>query len=70
MATFSEVKYVKQVTWLPEQSTVNVQWANAIKKDGEVISETFERCAYTADQKDTFLADVEGADSYVKAIGW
>ena len=66
----TEQKILKQVTVLAQQSAANVQWANQILRDGEVISEQFERKAYTADQKDEFLAEVEGADSYITILGW
>jgi hypothetical protein len=70
MATFTEQKVLKQVTVLTEQSAANVQWANQVLKDGEVISEQFERKAYTSEQKADFLAEVEGAESYVAVLGW
>ena len=70
MPTFEEVRYVKQVSLLPSQSAVNVQWGLAIKKDGELVTETYERKAYTADQKAEFLAEVEGAENYIAALGW
>lgn len=66
----TEQRILKQVTVLPAQSAVNVQWANQILRDGEVITETYERKAYTADQKDEFLAEVAGAESYLAALGW
>ena len=66
----SEQRILKQVTVLAQQSAANVQWANQILKDGEVIAETFERKAYTSDQKADFLAEVEGAASYITVLGW
>lgn len=66
----SEQRILKQVTTLPAQSAVNVQWSNQVLRDGEVISETFERKAYTADQAAEFLVEVEGAESYITALGW
>lgn len=66
----SEQRILKQVGILPAQSAVNVQWANQILRDGELVSETYERKAYTADQKAEFLAEVEGAASYISALGW
>ena len=67
---FTEQRILNQVTTLPAQSAVNVQWANQVLRDGEVISETFERKAYTADQAAEFLAEVEGAEAYITALGW
>ena len=47
--SFTETKIIKQITILPESGAVNVQWANQMLKNGtEVISETFERKAYSA----------------------
>jgi len=66
----TEQSILKQVSILPAQNAVNVQWANQILRDGEVISETYERKAYTAEQKDEFSAEVEGAANYISALGW
>lgn len=66
----TEQRVLKLVTVLAQQSAVNVQWANQILRDSEVISETYERKAYTAAQKGEFLAEVEGAASYLPALGW
>lgn len=65
----TEQKILKQVTILSSGSA-NVQWANQILRDGEVISETYERTAYGVDQKDQFLAEVAGAENYIAALGW
>ena len=66
----TEQRILKQVTTLPNQSAVNVQWANQILRDGELVTETYERKAYTADQKAEFLVEVEGAENYIAALGW
>lgn len=66
----TENTIIKQVAILPNQSAINVQWANQILRDGEVISENYHRKAYTAEQKAEFLAEVEGAAGYVSAVGW
>ena len=70
MSTFTETRVLKQVAILPTQNAANVQWANQVLRDGEVISETFERKAYTADQAAEFATEVEGAASYMAALGW
>ena len=70
MTTFTEQRILKQVTTLPAESAINVQWANQVLKDGTVISETFDGRTYYAEQKDAFLAEVEGAASYIDALGW
>lgn len=66
----TEQRILKQVTILAQQSAANVQWANQILRDGELVTETYERKAYTADQKAEFLAEVEGAADYITALGW
>jgi hypothetical protein len=66
----TEQRIIKQVSILPAQSAVNVQWANQILRDGEIISETYERKAYTSEQRAEFEAEVTGAASYIAALGW
>ena len=66
----AEQKILKQVTTLVQQNAIQVQWANQILRDDELVTETYERKAYTADQKDDFLAEVEGAEAYVDLMGW
>lgn len=65
-----EQKILKQVTILPDQSAINVQWANQIIKDGEVISEQLHRKAYLISDKEAFLSEVEDAESYLQILGW
>lgn len=66
----TEQRILKQVTILPNQSAANVQWANQILRDGELVTESYERKAYSVDQKAEFLAEVENAAQYMAAIGW
>ena len=66
----TEQRILKQVTCLPASGIIQVQWADQILRDGEVISETFHRNSYTEERKTEFLADVENAAAYVTAIGW
>lgn len=66
----TEQRVLSQVTVLPESGTINVQWADQILRDGEVISQSYHRKAYTADQSDEFVAEVEGAAAYIQAAGW
>lgn len=65
-----EKRVLSQVSILPQNAAINVQWSNQIIKDGQVISETYERKAYTQEQKSEFLTEVENAESYIAAIGW
>ncbi len=66
----TEQKILKSVEVLIEQNAVNVCWENQILRDGEVISTVPHRCAYAQEQKEQFLAEVEGAASYVAILGW
>jgi hypothetical protein len=65
-----EQRVLKQISVLPLSKTIDVQWADQIVKDGTVISEQYHRKAYSANQKDEFLAEVESAAFYVSAVGW
>lgn len=65
-----EQRILKSVQILSQQSAVNVQWANQILRGDEVISEQYERKAYTQDQKESFLEEVEGAEAYISILGW
>jgi hypothetical protein len=66
----TEQRILKAVTVKPTQNAIEVQWADQILRDGEVISEQYHRKAYNAEQSDEFLAEVDGADAYVTAAGW
>jgi hypothetical protein len=66
----TEQRVLKSVQVLSQQSAVNVQWASQIWRGDELVTETYERKAYTADQKDDFLAEVEGAEAYIAVLGW
>lgn len=66
----SEQTILTQVTVLPTQAAINVQWTNQILRDGEVISETYHRKAYTQEQQAEFESEVTGAAAYVTAAGW
>lgn len=66
----TEKTIIKQVSVLPAQSAINVQWANQVLRDDEVISETYHRKAYTKEQQAEFEAEVTNAGAYVAAVGW
>jgi hypothetical protein len=66
----TEQTILNQVTVLPAQSAIQVQWANQVLRDDEIISETYHRKAYTKEQKTEFEAEVTGAAAYVTAAGW
>lgn len=66
----TERKILNQVTVLPQQGGANVQWLNQVLRDGEVISSIPHRKSYGPTQRDEFLAEVEGAENYLAALGW
>lgn len=65
-----EKRVLKQVTILPQQNSINVQWADQILRDGEIVNELYHRKAYSHEQVAEFSAEVEGAAAYMTAIGW
>ena len=66
----TEQRIVKQITFLPESRTFNVQWADQILRNGEVVSEAFHRKAYSEADKDSFLTEVDNAQALIAAVGW
>ena len=66
----TEQRIVNQISILPNQNAINVQWADQIVKDGEVISETFHRKTYGPGQQAEFTTEVIGASDYVGLINW
>jgi hypothetical protein len=65
-----EQRVLKQISVLPLLKTIDVQWEDQIIKDGVAISKQYHRKAYSENQRDEFLAEVENAVSYVSAVGW
>lgn len=53
----TESKIIKQIAILPASNAINCQWANQVKKNDEVISETFERKAYEVAALDGYTSD-------------
>ncbi|HWV16053.1 MAG TPA: hypothetical protein VN030_11550 [Cellvibrio sp.] len=66
----TEARVLKSVEILPASSAVNVLWADQVLRDGEVISESNHRKSYNANNKDSFLIEVEGAENYIPVLGW
>ena len=66
----TEQRIIKSITHQPEVGAVNVQWANQILRDGEFVSETYERKVYTTENSAEFLVEVENADKYATLLGW
>lgn len=68
--SLSEQHVLKSVEILPTQNSINVLWVDQIVRDGDVISERNHRKAYTQDQREDFLTEVDGGAAYVAAAGW
>ena len=66
----AESSTIIEITTLPQESAMQVKWRNTIEKDGEVVSAKDHYKLYTSDQKADFLAEVDGAESYITALGW
>lgn len=67
---FEEKTILANVELLVAANCIQVKWLNQILKDGVVISEVPHRKAYMQDQKAEFIAEVEGAQKYIDAMGW
>ncbi len=57
-----------------DSKTAEVLWIDriveTIEEKEQILSENNRRCAYSADDKERFLADVEGAEDYLVVLGW
>ena len=67
---FEETKTVVELTQLPAENTMQVKWRIQVTKDGEVISSKDHYKLYNSEQKEEFLTEVEGAESYIAVLGW
>ena len=61
---------VKEVTTLPLEGNIQVGWLNTVEEDGEVLSSKMHYRLFGQDQSAEFAAEVEGAASYMTAMGW
>jgi hypothetical protein len=68
--SLSESTILASVNINVSANTIEVRWDNIIQRGDEVISRVPHRKAYTPDQKEDFLAEVEGAEAYITAAGW
>ena len=64
-----EIKSLASVELLPQINAVNVRWENQILRDEVVISTENVRRAYGRYDREQFLADVHGGESYADAVG-
>jgi hypothetical protein len=53
-----------------ENKVSEVLWVDQVLRGEEVIAESNHRCAYTAENKEQFLAEVEKAELYMTILGW
>lgn len=65
-----KIKVLKSVEFLPQANALQVLWEVSIVEDGEVISSNNSRCTYSAEEKEKFLTEVEGAEKYVGLVEW
>jgi hypothetical protein len=66
----TEQRILKSVEVMVQASTINVLWVDQVLRDGELVVETNHRKAYTIEQKDDFLNEVDGAEIYLLVAGW
>lgn len=65
-----ERKILKSVEVNYESNAFNVCWLNEIVKDDVVISSIPHRCAYDETCRESFIAEVDGAESYLSLVNW
>lgn len=65
----TEQRIIKQVTLLPQEGAIAVQWAHQVLRDGEVITESYHRRAYSGDEKEEFLRSAEGKSAIAAVLG-
>ena len=54
-----------------EQKIVQVLWKKQLfDEDGNVASESNHRGSYMKEDKERFLSEVEGAETYIAVLGW
>ncbi len=66
----TEAKVLAHVGLNIPANSIEVRWDNIIWRDEEMISRVPHRKAYMVEQKDEFLAEVEGGQAYADAMGW
>lgn len=67
----SEQRVIKKIEVLVQDNTIQVQWADQILRDEDVVSETYHRQAFAPADKDLFIAALgEMAHGYINAAGW
>jgi len=49
---------------------VEVLWIEQVVENDVMLAETNRRCAYSVDDKERFLAEVERAEDYLMVLGW
>lgn len=65
-----KIKVLKSIEVLPQANVVQVLWEVNIVEDGEVLTSSNHRGAYSSNEKDKFIAEVEGAEKYLGLIEW
>ena len=65
-----KIKQLKSVEVLPQANVLQVLWEVSIVEEGEVLTSSNHRATYNSEQKEQFLAEVEGAEKFVGLIEW
>jgi hypothetical protein len=66
----TETNAVTEVTILPLENNIQVKWRSTVLKDDEVIAERDHYKLFGPEKYAEFLAEVEGAEAYISALGW
>ena len=66
----TENSVIVEITALPLEGNIQVKWRNTIEKDGEVLSSKDHYKLFGQADAEAFATEVEGAASYMAAMGW
>ena len=66
----TENSVIVEITALPLENNIQVKWRNTVEKDGEVLSSKDHYKLFGQADSESFATEVEGAASYMAAMGW
>lgn len=70
MLTERRIQKSVNIMAVNESKVAEVLWVDQVLRGEEIIAESNHRCAYSVDNKEQFLAEVEGAELYIAILGW
>lgn len=70
MLTERRIQKSVNIVAIEENKVAEVLWVDQVLRDEKIIAESNHRCAYSVDNKEQFLAEVEGAELYMTILGW